>query len=164
MWNAQALWKTLSGAADVVKSSPWREAGEDRYGLAAVGFSLRVLIHTHPTAASYTLPPSQWRSCCRSPELSYTVHLSTVSVLWWYFSFLSLFSPFCVFVALTPNNRRMNVLIELRVTLKLGNVFLQHVNFLFLSLTFFLLWIDFIFLTITRLQKSKNHNKKKSCN
>lgn len=70
VWNARALWKTLSGAADVVKSSLWREAGEDRYGPAAVGFSLRVLIHTHPTAASYTLPPSQWRSCCRSPTQS----------------------------------------------------------------------------------------------
>lgn len=89
VWNARALWKTLSGAADVVTSSPWREVGEDRYGLGEVSFSLRVIIHTYPTAASYTLPRSEWRS----PELSYTVHLSTVSVFLWYFSFLSLFSP-----------------------------------------------------------------------
>lgn len=141
MWNARALWKTLSGAADVVKSSPWREAGVDRYGLGAVSFSLRVLIHTYPSAASYTLPLSEWRSCCRSLTQSIFQQWVSFSVI----LFLSIALSFCVFVALTPNNRRMNVLIELRVTLKLGNVFLQHVNFLFLSLTFFLLWLDLFY-------------------
>lgn len=58
----------------------------------------------------------------------------------------------------------MNVLIELCVTMNLGNVFLQHVNFLFLSFTNFIFFVNLTLFPITRLQKLQNVEKKYSCN
>lgn len=69
---------------------------------------------------------------------------------------------FCFLLALTSNhltrNEWMNVWKWLCVMLKLGNVFLQHVNmFFFHSLS---LWIDFF--SFTRLQKQTKKRKKKT--
>lgn len=80
VWNARALWKTLSEAAHVVvHEGKLKRTDMDWYG--AVSFSLRVQIHNISFSRQlHTFPPSERKSRCRSPELSYTVHLLTVSV------------------------------------------------------------------------------------
>lgn len=62
--------------------------------------------HTHPSTVCHNLPPYEWRWWCRSPELSPSFNSERLS------------SSYCFFslgAYLSANNRRMNVLIELRV-------------------------------------------------
>lgn len=133
-------------------------------------------MHTYPPAVALCLlslipsfPPWQCRtaSCIFFPFLVFGNRspLRSLCAQVWTFFFLLLFH-FCFLLALTSNhltrNEWMNAWKWLCVMLKLGNVFLQHVN-IFFSFHSLSLWIDFCFVLLFFLSPDcKNKTKKKT--